>query len=163
MFSAKTGQEIIEASKLSQVSFGWENLPFSNQKEFDTWHSRMRESICLTASKNLNVNGKCTHGIAAKLINIYLKTIFVVGVHGKLNSSQTTLLNLIHPPIDRTLLNELAKNNIGGYRSEWRKFIKIGFSSFTSTQYENVIELVIKSNNGNPLWMIEEHFKGYQK
>ncbi len=160
-FSAKAGQEIIEASELVKVSYGWDKLNFSNQNEFDRWHFEMRESICLVAKEK--VTGDCTHGIAAKIINIYLKTIFIVGVHGKLSSDQVKILGFIHPPIDRTILKELTKNNVGGLATEWRKYETTGFSKFKSEEYEAFIYLIKKVTYGNPLWTIEEHFKGYQK
>ncbi|MBP6881653.1 MAG: hypothetical protein KBC35_03430 [Candidatus Pacebacteria bacterium] len=160
-FSAKTGKEIIEKSGLQLVSAGWESLPEST--DFDKWHKQMREKVLKTAKGNNGVKGKFTHGIAAKLINVYLKTIFVVGAQEKLTDRQSKLLKTIHPPVDRTLLQELARNNVGELRTEWVKYEKKGFSSFDSGEYDSVIQNIRKCTAEGSLWEIEEFFKGYQK
>ena len=99
-----------------------------------------------------------THGVAAKLINIYLKAGFVCG--GQDNDPRVQAL---HPPIDRLLLEELYRNDIGGLRGEWGQARKIRWSKFTSKQYETVIASIRSALGVNvPLWHIEKYWRGYQ-
>jgi len=70
-------------------------------------------------------------------------------------------LNAIHPPIDRVLLTALKQGKIGGKISAWNDHLQIGWSSFTSPQYEAVISAV-RQVVGHELWRIEEYWAGYQ-
>ena len=98
-----------------------------------------------------------THGVAAKLINCYLKSRFVCGGH----HSHERVRNL-HPPIDAVLLKTLADVNLGGYERQWQQAGRTRWSKFNSEQYEQVIALVRDCLNGEPLWKIEEHWQGNQ-
>jgi hypothetical protein len=51
---------------------------------------------------------------------------------------------------------------VGGQVKRWREARRWRWSKFTSDQYEQVIALIRQSLNGQPLWMIEEHWKGNQ-
>lgn len=161
-FSAKTGKVIVERSGLSKLANGWEELP--SPCDFDAWHRKMRKKMCLIAVKTDGVKGEFTDGIAAKLINIYLKTLFVIPAHTKITSEEINKLNSIHPPIDRTLLKNLAKANVGGNEMNWSQYLNLGksWSSFSSDIYEEVISK-IKKVSGKELWKIEENFNGYQE
>lgn len=54
-----------------------------------------------------------THGVAAKLVNVYLKAGFVCsGHHGHPS------VRALHPPIDSVLLQALCEENVGGLRTE---------------------------------------------
>lgn len=98
-----------------------------------------------------------THGVAAKLINIYLKSRFVCGGF----HADERVQNL-HPPIDRVLLDALARQNVGGNKKEWRQAANTGWSNFGSDDYERVIALIRLSMPGEALWRVEEHWKGNQ-
>ncbi len=87
-----------------------------------------------------------THGVAAKLINVYLKAIFVCGGH-----HDHQRVRVLHPPIDRLLLRNLGWNNIGPW------------SHFESNTYEEVIDCIRKKiGTGQPVWKIEEYWPGFQ-
>jgi hypothetical protein len=68
--------------------------------------------------------------VAAKLVNIYLKSRFVCGghhVHARVQS--------LHPPLDSVLLKGLAEANVGGHRKEWEQAAKTRWSKFGSDDY----------------------------
>lgn len=99
-----------------------------------------------------------SHGVAAKLINTYLKVRFVCGGHhADLRTSA------LHPPIDRLLLGNLAKVDFGGQGAQWRRFLNQAWSTYDSDTYEQVIALIRQTLAPDaPLWIIEEHWAGHQ-
>jgi hypothetical protein len=52
--------------------------------------------------------------VAAKLINVYLKAVFVCG-----GQHSNKRVKSLHPPIDSQLLDELYNQNIGDLKREW--------------------------------------------
>lgn len=98
-----------------------------------------------------------SHGVAAKLINCYLKSRFICGPHFANERVQS-----LHPPIDRTLLKALRKNDVGGRKKEWAAAEKKAWSKYKSEDYEHVIQLMRDALGGQPLWTIEQHWKGHQ-
>jgi hypothetical protein len=96
-----------------------------------------------------------THGVAAKLVNMYLKSRFVCGGH-----HVHTRVQSLHPPIDSVLLKGLARANVGGYAKEWKLAATTRWSKFGSDDYEHVIALIRHSLKGAPLWKIEEYWRG---
>jgi hypothetical protein len=98
-----------------------------------------------------------THGLAAKLINVYLKVAFV-------NTAYAACPNVValHPPIDRELLSGLIESKLGTPKT-WRRFRNTAWSKFDSATYQAVIDAVRSAlPTGHALWAIEEHWKGYQ-
>jgi hypothetical protein len=78
-----------------------------------------------------------SHGVAAKLINIYLKSIYVCG-----SNYNDPKVKAIHPPIDSVLLDALYKQNIAGKRKEWQSARKARWSKLNSVQYQKVISAI---------------------
>ena len=129
-----------------------EELPTSN--ELDKTHSKWRKrAIRVASDKGLEFS----HGIAAKLINIYLKVRFVCAGHHKHDNAKN-----LHPPIYALLLKALGDENIGGFSSNWRRFHNMHWSKFSSEEYEAVIDLIRRAIPGRPLWMIEQYWQGHQ-
>ena len=129
-----------------------EQLP--TPANMDEKHREWRAAI-INAAKSQRL--PFTHGVAAKLINCYLKSRFVCGghhLHERVHS--------LHPPIDAVLLETLADLNIGGYAKQWRQAARTRWSNLNSEKYEEVIELIRKSLKGEPLWKIEEYWQGNQ-
>jgi len=151
-FRVIQGREILEAAGFTEDFSGLQQL--SAAADMDKKHRQWRGDIIQAAgTKGLTFS----HGVAAKLINIYLKSRFVCGGrHGN------KLVRNLHPPIDRVLLTALAERNIGGYAKEWRKARQTGWSKFTSEDYENLIAFIRQSLKGKPLWKIEEYWAGNQ-
>lgn len=108
-FSVEQAKEILETAGLNQLLADPNNLPLP--QDTDARHREWRNSV-ITAARNLGLT--FTHGVAAKLINIYLKAGFVCGGHHAHANVQA-----LHPPIDSVILDELSAQNIGGNRRAW--------------------------------------------
>ena len=98
-----------------------------------------------------------THGVAAKLINLYLKSRFVCGGWHK-----HTRVGHLHPPIDDVMLKAFIRENVGGYIDQWRALRRQRWSKFESVHYEHAIDLIRESLAGEPFWKIEEMWQGNQ-
>lgn len=88
-FSVEDGFKIIERGHLDLICEGWHKI--EKPKNFDNWHEKTRYQIIDAAREILpsERNGKelppdkgFKHGVAAKLINVYLKLCFLP-VHKK--------------------------------------------------------------------------------
>ena len=95
-----------------------------------------------------------SHGVAAKLINLYLKIIYICGSYKNENR-----INYIHPPIDSLLLDSLYEQKIGKDISIWRNF---KWSKMESKEYQKVIDGIKNLNLRKGLWSIEEYWIGHQ-
>lgn len=149
-FSVETAKSIIESIGLDALR-GPESLPDCNA--FDGVPAGWRAAAIAHASES---RVPFTHGVAAKLINVYLKAVFVCGGH-----HDHGRVAALHPPIDSLLLVALGRAKIGD-RSAWRKARQIRWSNMDSTEYQNVIEAIRAAFPGRPLWHVEEHWRGYQ-
>ena len=152
-FSVLVGRKIIE--KIEFMDFAAN--PDSAQvvvEQFDQMHQQWREQAIEAAHER----GKnFSHGIAAKLINVYLKGMIVCG-----GFYDHPIAACLHPPIDELLLKELYVNDIGGLRNTWSKARKQRWSNFDSQQYEDVISAIRQAMSGSPLWQIEQHWRGFR-
>lgn len=152
-FDVNTGKAIIEAIGLQHLLADPAQLPAPTA--MDAAHREWRETAIRTAiSKELDT---FTHGIAAKLINVYLKGVFVCGGHELHDSVQA-----LHPPIDSLLLDELYKGEVGDLRSVWAQARKRRWSKLNAQQYEEVIAGIRQAFKGQPLWQVEAHWRGFQ-
>lgn len=152
-FNVQRGVAILEASGFNTAFATPNHLP--EPKQLDATHKAWRDTVIRVAKKN---GLTFTHGIAAKLINCYLKMRFVCAGH-----HDHERVKALHPPIDALLLSELAKQDVGGFKKEWRKFRDLRWSKFESADYQGVIDLIRKAlPPDEPLWKIEEHWEGHQ-
>lgn len=148
-FKVQTGVKILEATGLDATFATPDHLP--EPSKLDTTHKTWREAA-IQAARNQGI--QFTHGVAAKLINCYLKVRFVCGGH-----HEHERVRCLHPPIDALLLDGLAKQNVGGFKREWREFHGMAWSKFDSATYQNVIDLIRQAlPPDEPLWKIEEHW-----
>lgn len=110
-FSVQQGKSIIVTLGLHLLIADPALLPLPG--DLDSRHRAWRT----TAIQIANSMGLThfTHGIAAKLINVYLKGAFVCAGH-----QMHINVAALHPPIDRLLLDELYKGAIGGQRQHGR-------------------------------------------
>lgn len=154
--------QLLEASGLSDIAVqGWAALPLP--ENFDDQHRRWRDSLVRLAAETQSIEN-FTHGVAAKLINGYLKHLFVCGMGDQLNlwpDEQRSKMANIHPPIDRLLLTALANENVGGLGTFWRNKARQGWSKFSSDEYEEVLENIRRCTAGE-LWRIEQHWVGFR-
>jgi hypothetical protein len=135
----------------------------SNPKcvDFDHWHFEAREKLIVQSEKlnSSEINGQMTHGVAAKLINVYMKALFLPRIDA--TDETVAFTNAIHPPIDSILLKNLRQNEIGGHTDIWRSAEKIRWSNLGSEEYQKLIDAINQYTHGQ-LWMIEEHWQGHQ-
>ena len=123
----------------------------------------LRSSFDLMVNRSTSHLGFSNHderessGVAAKLINIYLKSRFVCAGY-----SSHERVAALHPPIDKLLLEELAHKNLERHARVWRKASRDGWSKMNSDEYERLISLIRDCLHGQPLWMIEEYWRGNQ-
>lgn len=151
-FGVEQGRAILETSGFAARFSRPEQLPAPDV--MDDTHRHWRAEI-MGAAKSCKL--RFTHGVAAKLVNVYLKSRFVCAGH-----HAHARVHSLHPPIDSVLLRGLAEANVGGHAKEWRQAAKTRWSKFGSDDYEHVIALIRQSLNGAPLWKIEEHWRGNQ-
>jgi len=145
-FEVKQGQKCLRSIKNIEIP--------NNQKKFDILHQRLRKKIISEAAK---FNKEFSHGVAAKLINVYFKSMIICD-----NKMSKKIQSIIHPPIDSILLKTLYENNIGGLGKEFKKIDKIKWSKLNSEQYEECIKYIKIIMKNKPLWMIEEYWVGHQ-
>jgi hypothetical protein len=151
-FSVGQGKHVLEAIGLSRDFAHPDQLPLSSG--IDVAHRQWRlKAIEIARGRGLSF----THGIAAKLINCYLKTRFVCG-----GFHEHPSVAALHPPIDAVLLAGLAHGGFGGELTVWRDAQKKRWSKFGSEDYERVIQSIRHALAGGPLWLIEEHWRGHQ-
>jgi hypothetical protein len=151
-FSVLRGNKVIEAVGLPDLLSAPARLP--RPSEMSEAHREWR-ARAIASARSLNLD--FSHGVAAKLINVYLKSGFTcAGLH------QDERVRSLHPPIDRLLLAELKKANVGGFRAEWGSALAVGWSNFDSIQYEKVIDCVKKSTFPDGMWTVEAYWRGYQ-
>ncbi|MFZ0254059.1 MAG: hypothetical protein WAN46_00075, partial [Gammaproteobacteria bacterium] len=97
-FTVKKAKDILESVGLRALVSTPKNLPYPEC--FDAEHRAWRQKIIERAGEP-----RFTHGIAAKLINVYLKSAFVCGGY-----HEHPRVRAIHPPIDGLLLRELSES-----------------------------------------------------
>ena len=153
-FTVETGQKILENATIKKFILNPDSLPNEIIK-FDEQHKNWREEI-ITFSKKF-AKKEFTHGIAAKMINIYLKSIIICGGFHEHPNAQ-----FIHPPIDSILLDGLASNNFNNKAEFWKNAKSEGWSNFDSSYYQKVIDEIRAGLNGKPLWLIEKYWRGYR-
>lgn len=129
------------------------------------------------------------HGVAAKIINVYLKCTIVIHRNENMSCEQLKLLDQIHPPVDATLLGSLQHyysteerektvgqpnilegvlTNLGlqnrhGLSDGFQKFKKAAWSNYNSETYEACIALFRVAQGTEALWEIERHWVGNQQ
>ncbi len=150
-FKVEIGQSILEKCGFDD-SFVHKQLPTPD--DIDEQHKKWRDQM-LRHSSDEGIS--FTHGVAAKLINCYLKSRFVCGGFDTVPS-----VAALHPPIDKVLLETLSAVDFGKQKATWRKYSKLGWSKFNSNDYEHVISLIKTHLGERPLWMIEEYWVGHQ-
>ena len=151
-FSVQQCKNVLEAAGFKDLLGDVERLP--QPEQMDMSHRKWRGSV-VAAAKNEGL--VFTHGVAAKLINIYLKAGHVCG--GQHNNARVRAL---HPPIDSVLLDELSAQDVGGLRAEWNLARRVRWSNFDSVQYETVIRNIRLSMQNSPMWEVEKYWRGYQ-
>ena len=169
-FKVKKGKEMIEAvAELYKLAEGPELLPekdCAKQK-----HKEWREKLIKEAQTKIGKGPgrEFTHGVAAKLINVYLKSLFLSSNIMPIPHKYRSKIDALHPPIDRLLLEKLGKVKCKDFsqphykkQTTWNSFKRRGWSKMGSDEYEAVIEAIGKITDGK-LWKIERFWTGHQE
>lgn len=152
-FEVKQGVAILEAVGLQRLVGSPDNLPAP--ADVDTEHCKWRQAAIDEARRQQLKF--FTHGLAAKLINVYLKVVFVNTAY-----AQHPHVAALHPPIDRELLKGLIASGLGQPRT-WRRLRDAAWSAYDSDTYQSAIDEIRKAlPSGQALWIIEEHWQGHQ-
>lgn len=151
-FRVDQGRAFLKAAGLTPALSSPDQLPVAGA--IDGAHRAWRDAIIAAAGEAGLI---FTHGVAAKLINIYLKTRFVCGGH-----HAHPRVAQLHPPIDAVLLRELSACDVGGFAADWKQAAASRWSKFDANQYERVIDLIRRALGDEPLWMIERYWRGNQ-
>ena len=118
-------------------------------KEFDEQHS----CWCNSISRFLDNKGVvgASYGRAAKLVNIYLKSMVVLrDLSGK-------SADVIHPPIDSILLSNLARDPKVDISAR-KKLRAVRWTKMDQEEYFRVIDLLRSINGERPFWEIEKYW-----
>ena len=121
-------------------------------ESFAVWH----KAICMDLMReahNENIMN-FSFGVSAKMLNCYMKAYLLENIE---------MMPFLHPPIDRVLLTELSKKNVGGKVKIWKSFADIGWSNYNEKEYYEVIKNIrecIPIHLG--LWTIEQYWQGFQ-
>jgi len=130
-FTVAVGTKIIEDSPLYQIVKDPRKLP--SPEEFDEAHKEWRNEI-VVKTKYVGF----THGVAAKLINCYLKAALL-----NHQSSNDKKIKAMHPPVDRILLEALLKDDKLKFSLSLETGKKIpAWSKLGSNEYENIIKAI---------------------
>lgn len=154
------------------INFIKEIKTFESQEQYDLWHRstiiNMRkkgddlQSLLDKYNKNYE---DYSYGIAAKLLNCYLK-VFFLEYFGK-----DRFADFIHPPIDRLLLLALKKEDPKLFNFENEVFVSVKnpkipvWTKINENEYISIINLInefVFSRGQKGLWKSEAFWSGHQ-
>jgi hypothetical protein len=157
-FDVETAARAIEACGLRAISADWRCLP--EPVDFDARHGGWCEKVARSVTQ-------CSHGRAAKLVNMYLKLRVVCGPAGE-NADARPKVGAIHPPIDSQILKGLARDcrpDEGELRRKLGGLATLGWTKFDADAYQEAINAVrawLNTRGGaEPLWRAEQAWRGY--
>ena len=145
---------------------------FNSQDDYDSWHhqtilnmtSYTHELKQLLDKHNKSFNNY-TYGIAAKILNCYLKVFFLESFGNQ------KFADFIHPPVDAILLKALRKEDKKLFNFKNSIFTNIGvlkiptWTRINENEYKMIIKLMkefVSSKNQKGLWKIESFWIGHQ-
>lgn len=144
-FRVEDGKAILEAAGFDAQLCRPSQLPKPHQ--IDRVHAGWSKRVIAEAKKR---KLKFTHGIAAKLINLYLKARFTCGGH-----ADHPNVAALHPPIDSLLLKELNRTLPSAQR------LPTNWSTFDAESYQTAIHALRLHVSNQPLWTAEALWQGY--
>lgn len=116
---------------------------------FGDHHRQWCRSICGHLS-SVGVENP-TYGRAAKLVAVYLKSMVV------LPDLESEEASYVHPPIDRILLQNIAKDTeVDAERS--RTLRSVSWTTLSEAAYFELISILSDINGDRPFWKIEEYW-----
>ena len=145
-FRVADGKAILEAAGFDVGLCRPSQLPKPSQ--IDQAHAQWCKRVIAKARKR---KLKFTHGIAAKLINLYLKARFTCWGY-----ADHPNVAALHPPIDSLLLKALNRTLPSAQR------IPTNWSTFDAKAYQRVIATLRLSTKQLPLWTAESLWQGHR-
>jgi len=147
----------VEQARMFLESAGFTDETYQDPRDLpqpDNIDFEHRRWCCQIIKTGAKAGKTITHGVAAKLVNVYLKLRMVCA-----GFENDTRVAVLHPPIDSVLLGELQKQNVGGFGTQWTE---TAWSKFDYKQYQRIINMIRQAIPGLPMWMIEQCWKGYR-
>jgi hypothetical protein len=121
-----------------------------NLGKFDALHREWCRTICVfLVSASV---GNVTYGRAAKLVNVYLKSMIVLA---DVNSDAAAT---VHPPIDRILLKNIVVEQAIPQRLR-DKCKKINWTQLDEEGYFELISVLREIIGDRPFWTIEKYWE----
>lgn len=164
-FRVEEGVKILEGCGFNPHTAEVDELP--EPEKFDEWHQKWCEkAVNLDKDKEVKVAGELTYGVAAKLINCYLKARFVCGSDHE-DEKVKKIVKVIHPPIDSILLKSLVKNS-PDFGKFYKKLKNKAWSNFEEPDYTSVINKIKEIDDleylghRESLWKIEYYWQGHR-
>ena len=152
-FKVKRGTEILEDCEVFTFLGDPSKLPTT--ADFDESHRKWRKQV-IKASGSL----KFKDGVAAKLINCYLKSSMI-----NRYTINDPRVKSIHPPIDRIILGNLKTQGHVKFPKGIHKSNGIpAWSKLESDQYEEIIQCLKDfigykvDGSGSGLWEVEKYW-----
>jgi hypothetical protein len=140
------GKAILEAVGFDARLCRPSQLPKPSQ--IDRVHAKWCKRVIAKARKR---KLKFSHGIAAKLINLYLKAKFTCGGY-----AGHPKVEALHPPIDSLLLKAFNRT----LKPQDR--LPVNWSTFDSNTYQQVVDALREARKGVPLWAAESLWQGHR-
>lgn len=157
-------ERIAQADAAHPIS---EILNFSQQKSFDDWHCLWREII---SGEKIKSSPVLSHGVAAKIINIYLKCMIISA-----GSEHSPVAQFVHPPIDSYLLGAMDGKITSKHRENNKSAIvrprlrpksnipmlwaDTPWSKLNSNAYQDLVDDLVQASAGMPLWKFESYWQ----
>jgi hypothetical protein len=145
-FKVEAGKSILERAGFDAKLRHPKQLP--SPARMDAVHLAWRKAVIKEARK---VGLEFTHGIAAKLINLYLKAKFTCGGY-----ADHPHVAALHPPIDSLLLKAFNRT----LKPQDR--LPVNWSTFDSRTYQETIGALRLGRKGLPLWTAESLWQGHR-
>ncbi|PHI21520.1 hypothetical protein CEQ90_01505 [Lewinellaceae bacterium SD302] len=163
--AARAAQRGWKRANTKSISDALESIEFSEKllalfnaqpdsSTFDLWHAERAKELKRELLRQQLVEETISYGRLAKIIAIYIKTIYVSA------NPNSALARVAHPPIDVILLRNikahLKQESIGITYP-----VKLGFhwTKFDEKAYQQAVEFLRQVNGHQPFWAIEVFWK----
>jgi hypothetical protein len=142
--------DAIEASGLPDLVADRARWP-ATAEAFDATHRDICQRIIQRVSST--TGKKSSFGLAAKAVAIYLKSMVVLGP-----DSNTSFASVVHPPIDRNLLQALAGD--GGLNTSLRAVCRgCNWTQLDEQGYYDLLGQIRRAGLHKPaFWMLERYW-----
>lgn len=129
-----------------------------SRDSFDDWHHRVVTEL-LRSSATI-VGRRASYGVAAKLLNVYLKLYFLRQISG---SKVGEKFSHFHPPLDSIMIKRFQR--LEGAQDTEIVDLSPAWSTFGAENYRATIDVMRRfaGRTGHPLWKIEAYWTGFRE